>query len=221
MPDSSDGSYDGLVTSARIRPVAGSIAATAPLRPARPRYAASCARRSRVVTTSPPRPSARLTSLHSGSGLSSGSFLAEWELAFPDGHFTDLGWGGLVTVAAGRVAVLRRAVVRHRARRQGSRLNLPGPHQHTLLDQVERVLARAAEAGLPAERTGPLFDQAFAMVLKTASRPERLPSGHRAFFRRAARLYRLHRPAGHRVPDGSLGVQHRLLAAGAYGAFRA
>ncbi|MET8770998.1 CDP-glycerol glycerophosphotransferase family protein, partial [Streptomyces sp. NPDC004658] len=34
-------------------------------------------------------------------------------------------------------------------------------------------------------------------------------------------LYRRHRPAGHRVPGGSLGVQHRLLAAGAYSAFRA
>ncbi|CUW28850.1 bifunctional glycosyltransferase/CDP-glycerol:glycerophosphate glycerophosphotransferase [Streptomyces reticuli] len=149
------------------------------------------------------------------------AFLTEHELTFPDGHFTDIGWGGLVTVAAERIAVLRRPVVRHRLRRQGSRLNLPGPHQHTLLDQVERVLTRAAERELPAERTGPLFDQLFAVVLKTASRPERLPSGHRAFFRRAARLHRRHRPAGHRVPGGSLGVQHRLLAAGAYTAFRA
>ncbi|UFR04173.1 CDP-glycerol glycerophosphotransferase family protein [Streptomyces sp. Go40/10] len=149
------------------------------------------------------------------------AFLTEQELAFPEGHFTDLGWGGLVSVAAGRIAVLRRTVVRHRLRRQGSRLNLPGPHQHTLLDQVERVLTRAAERSLPAERTGPLFDQLFAVVLKTASRPERLSRGHRAFFRRAARLYRTHRPAGHRVPGGSLGVQHRLLAAGAYTAFAA
>ncbi|MET9447183.1 bifunctional glycosyltransferase/CDP-glycerol:glycerophosphate glycerophosphotransferase [Streptomyces cinerochromogenes] len=149
------------------------------------------------------------------------AFLTEHELSFPEGHFTDLGWGGLVTVAAERIAVLRRTVVRHRLRRQGSRLNLPGPHQHTLLDQVERVLARAAERSLPAERTGPLFDQLFAVVLKTASRPERLSCGYRAFFRRAARLYRTHRPAGHRVPGGSLGVQHRLLAAGAYTAFRA
>ncbi|MFH9660635.1 CDP-glycerol glycerophosphotransferase family protein [Streptomyces sp. NPDC017248] len=149
------------------------------------------------------------------------AFLTEHALAFPEGHFTDLGWGGLVSVAAGRIAVLRRPVVRHRARRQGSRLNQPGPHQCTLLDQVERVLTRAAERELPAERTGPLFDQLFAVVLKTASRPERLPAGHRAFFRRAARLYRRYRPAGHRVPDGSLGVQHRLLAAGAYSAFRA
>ncbi|MFJ7152629.1 CDP-glycerol glycerophosphotransferase family protein [Streptomyces sp. NPDC100445] len=149
------------------------------------------------------------------------AFLTERDLTFPDSHFTDLGWGGLVTVAAERIAVLRRAVVRHRLRRQGSRLNLPGPHQHALLDQVERVLTAAAERGLPAERTGPLFDQLFAVVLKTASRPERLPSGHRAFFRRAARLHRRHRPAGHRTPGGSLGVQHRLLAAGAYSAFRA
>ncbi|GAB1335924.1 hypothetical protein ACE1SV_25140 [Streptomyces sp. E-15] len=149
------------------------------------------------------------------------AFLTERELTFPDGHFTDLGWSGLTGVAAGRIAVLRRAVVRHRLRRQGSRLNLPGPHQHTLLDQVERVLTGAAGHALPAERTAPLFDQLFALVLKTASRPERLLTGHRAFFRRAARLYRRYRPAGHRVPDGSLGVQHRLLAAGAYTAFRA
>ncbi|GHD99690.1 bifunctional glycosyltransferase/CDP-glycerol:glycerophosphate glycerophosphotransferase [Streptomyces alanosinicus] len=149
------------------------------------------------------------------------SFLVEQELAFPDSHFTDLGWGGLTTVAAGRIAVLRRVVVRHRLRRQGSRLNLPGPHQHALLDQVDLVLTRAAGGALSAERFRALFEQLFTQVLKTASRPERLPSGHRAFFRRAAGLYRRHRPAGYRAPGGSLGVQHRLLAAGAYTAFRA
>ncbi|MEV5877765.1 CDP-glycerol glycerophosphotransferase family protein [Streptomyces sp. NPDC052101] len=148
------------------------------------------------------------------------TFLTEHGLTFPDSHFTDLGWGGLTTVAAGRIAVLRRVVVRHRLRRQGSRLNLPGPHQHTVLDQVDLVLARAVERALPAERIRPLFEQLFTYVLKTASRPERLPSGHRAFFRRAARLYRRHRPAGYRAPGGSLGVQHRLLATGAYLAFR-
>jgi CDP-glycerol glycerophosphotransferase (TagB/SpsB family) len=147
------------------------------------------------------------------------AFLTEHRLTFPDSHFTDLGWGGLVTLAAGRIAVLRRVVVRHRLRRQGSRLNLPGPHQHALLDQVDLVLTRAAETALPAERIRPLFEQLFCHVLKTASRPERLPSGHRAFFRRAARLYRRHRPAGFRPPGGSLGVQHRLLATGAYTAF--
>ncbi|MFI1362669.1 bifunctional glycosyltransferase family 2 protein/CDP-glycerol:glycerophosphate glycerophosphotransferase [Streptomyces griseochromogenes] len=149
------------------------------------------------------------------------AFLTEHGLVFPDSHFTDLGWGGLTTLAAGRIAVLRQVVVRHRLRRQGSRLNLPGPHQHALLDQVELVLARAAAEKLPAERTRALFDQLFAYVLKTASRPERLSSGHRAFFRRAGRLYRAHRPVGHRAPGGSLGVQHRLLASGAYTAFRA
>ncbi|MFF8472925.1 CDP-glycerol glycerophosphotransferase family protein [Streptomyces sp. NPDC015414] len=149
------------------------------------------------------------------------TFLTEHGLLFPDGHFTDVGWSGLAGVAAERVAVLRRAVVRHRSRRQGSRLNLPGPHQHTLLDQVELVLTRAAVAGLSAERARALFDQLFAHVLRTASRPERLPSGHRAFFRRAGRLHRKHRPGGYHAPAGSLGVQHRLLATGAYTAFRA
>ncbi|MFG2885396.1 CDP-glycerol glycerophosphotransferase family protein [Streptomyces sp. NPDC048297] len=149
------------------------------------------------------------------------AFLTEHELTFPDGHFTDLGWGGLTTIAAGRIAVLREPVVRHRLRRQGSRFNLPGPHQHAVLDQMELVLTRAAEAGLPAERTGPLFEQLVSAVLRTASRPDRMPAGRRAFFRRAARLYRRHRPAGYTAPAGSLGVQHRLLAAGAYTAFRA
>ncbi|MFH9978204.1 glycosyltransferase family 2 protein [Streptomyces sp. NPDC017179] len=51
------------------------------------------------------------------------SFVTAHDLAFPEGHFTDVGWGGLVTVAAERVAVLRRVVVRHLLRRQGSRLD--------------------------------------------------------------------------------------------------
>nr|WSY54486.1 bifunctional glycosyltransferase family 2 protein/CDP-glycerol:glycerophosphate glycerophosphotransferase [Streptomyces sp. NBC_00886] len=148
-------------------------------------------------------------------------FLTEHQLAFPESRFTDTGWGGLVTVAAERVAVLRSVVVRHLLRRQGSRLNLPGEHHHQLLDQVDLVLTGAAENDLPVERSSALFEQVFAIVLKTASRPERLPSGHRAFFRRAGRLYRRHRPAGFRTPGGSVGVQHRLLASGAYSAFRA
>ncbi|MFE2423701.1 CDP-glycerol glycerophosphotransferase family protein [Streptomyces hokutonensis] len=145
------------------------------------------------------------------------AFLTDHQLTFPEGPFTDLGWGGLVTLAAERVAVLRSVVVRHLLRRQGSRLNLPGAHHHQLLDQVDMVLTRAAGS----ELSGALFEQLFAVVLKTASRPERLPSGHRAFFRRAGRLYRSHRPAGFRAPGGSVGVQHRLLASGAYSAFRA
>ncbi|MDQ0991215.1 CDP-glycerol glycerophosphotransferase family protein [Streptomyces sp. V3I7] len=149
------------------------------------------------------------------------AFVADSHLAFPGGHFTDIGWGGLTSVAAERIAVLRSVLVRHRLRRQGSRLNLPGPHQGELLDQVERVLARAAEHGLPEEQARPLFEQLFSVVLKTASRTERLTSGRRAFFRRAGRLYRQHRPSGFRAPGGSVGVQHRLLAAGAYAAFRA
>ncbi|MGW2337598.1 bifunctional glycosyltransferase/CDP-glycerol:glycerophosphate glycerophosphotransferase [Streptomyces sp. NPDC001685] len=148
------------------------------------------------------------------------AFLTEQELVFPGGHFTDVGFGGLAALAAGRMAVLRRVVVRHRVRRQGSRLNRPGPHHTELLDQVELVLTRAAEQRLPGHRHGPLFRELFAAVLKTAAHPRRLPDGRRAFFRRAGVLYRRHRPAGFRVPGGSPGVQHRLLAGGAYGAFR-
>ncbi|WP_333740209.1 CDP-glycerol glycerophosphotransferase family protein [Streptomyces sp. IBSBF 2806] len=149
------------------------------------------------------------------------SFLTEHELVLPDGHFTDLGFGGLVSVHAGRIAVLRSVVVRHLLRRQGDPLNQPGAHHMELLEQVGQVLSRAAEAGLTEDRSGPLFEQLFAVVLKTAAHPTRLAGHRRAFFRRAGRLYRRHRPAGFRRPAGSLGVQHRLLATGAYTAFRA
>ncbi|GGR68036.1 glycosyl transferase family A [Streptomyces humidus] len=149
------------------------------------------------------------------------SFLAEHELVFPEGNFTDVGFGGLVSVHAGRIAVLRSVVVRHLLRRQGDPLNLPGAHHMELLERVELVLSRAAEAGLSEDRSGPLFEQLFAAVLKAAAHPARLAGRHRAFFRRAGKLYRRHRPAGFRRPAGSLGVQHRLLAAGAYTAFRA
>ncbi|WP_367322719.1 CDP-glycerol glycerophosphotransferase family protein [Streptomyces sp. HUAS ZL42] len=150
------------------------------------------------------------------------AFLTDRELVFPGNHFTDIGFGGLVTVAAERMAVLRSVVVRHLLRRQGNRLNAPGEHHAELLDQTELVLTRAAELDLPKDRSGPLFEQLFATVLKTAAHPRRLPArSRRAFFGRAGRLYRHHRPAGFRVPGGSLGVQHRLLAARAYTAFRA
>ncbi|SMF08961.1 bifunctional glycosyltransferase/CDP-glycerol:glycerophosphate glycerophosphotransferase [Streptomyces sp. Amel2xC10] len=150
------------------------------------------------------------------------AFLTEHELTFPDGHFTDLGFGGLAALHASRVTVARTVVVRHLLRRQGGRLNLPGVHHAELLDRVEELLVRAAERELSAARSGALFEQLFTLVLKTAAHPARLPGRtRRAFFRRATRLYRLHRPAGFRRPGGSLGVQHRLLAAGAYTAFRA
>ncbi|MBY8345669.1 CDP-glycerol:glycerophosphate glycerophosphotransferase [Streptomyces spinosirectus] len=149
------------------------------------------------------------------------AFLAEQHLAFPDGHFTDVGFGGLVALRAEKAAVLRQVLVRHLVRRQGSRLGLPGEHHRELLAQTDLVLTRATEQGLSADRFGPLFEQLFAAVLKTAAHPRRLPARRRSFFRLASRLYRRHRPAGYRTPGGSLGVQHRLLAAGAYTAFRA
>ncbi|MEV0226711.1 CDP-glycerol:glycerophosphate glycerophosphotransferase [Streptomyces sp. NPDC050704] len=138
------------------------------------------------------------------------TFLADHQLAFPDGPFTDLGWSGLVALATEETAVLPTVCVRHHERRQGGRA--PG-EQAGLLDQVELVLDAAADRDLPEERRRGLFDQLFAVVLDTAA----TPGPGRAFFRRAARLHRRHRPAGHRVR----GPRWRLLALGAYTAFRA
>ncbi|WSQ09618.1 bifunctional glycosyltransferase family 2 protein/CDP-glycerol:glycerophosphate glycerophosphotransferase [Streptomyces sp. NBC_01231] len=149
------------------------------------------------------------------------AFVTGHRLSFPDGHFTDVGFCALVALHAERVAVLHSVVVRHLVRRQGSRLSLPGEHHVELLGQADLALTRAAERGLAGARLDELFGQLFAAVLKTAAHPHRLPARRRAYFRRASGLYRRHRPSGFRTPGGSLGVQHRLLAAGAYAAFRA
>src|SRR5690606_18514607 len=73
FPDSGCGSYDGTDTSARIRPVDGSTAATAPLRERSPSNAARCAAGWIVVSTCPPALRERVKSFHSGSGASAGS----------------------------------------------------------------------------------------------------------------------------------------------------
>ncbi|MEU6158144.1 CDP-glycerol glycerophosphotransferase family protein [Streptomyces sp. NPDC047130] len=147
------------------------------------------------------------------------AFLLERRLAFAEGWYTDLSWTPAAILAADRVAVLRRTVVEHRVRRQGSRLNEPGPHHLDLLDRAEDLLHRTAP--LPAARREAVFTDVFALVLRTAADPRRLPAAdRRAFFRGAADLYRRYRPAGYRPPGGSLGAQHRLLARGAHPAFR-
>ncbi|MFH8464037.1 CDP-glycerol glycerophosphotransferase family protein [Streptomyces sp. NPDC017991] len=148
------------------------------------------------------------------------AFLREHGLAFPEGRYTDLGCSGLVALAADGTAVLRTVCVRRPERRQaggtaaGTRAEPPAAE---LLDQVELVLDRAATLGLPEDRTRALFtqlfDQLFAEVLDTAATA---PCG-RAFFRRAGRLHRRYRPAGHRTGT----VRARLLRRGAYTAFLA
>ncbi|MFD3310027.1 CDP-glycerol glycerophosphotransferase family protein [Streptomyces sp. NPDC058694] len=142
------------------------------------------------------------------------TFLADHQLTFPEGHFADIGWSGLVTLAAGRTATLDTVCVRrHERRPSGSGGGGATPDaQRQLLDQVELVLRRAAEQDLAQDTSHALFDHLFTEVLDTAA-----TSCRRAFFRRAGRLYRCHRPAGHRTK----GLRNRLLAHGAYTTYRA
>ncbi|MFJ2263207.1 CDP-glycerol glycerophosphotransferase family protein [Streptomyces sp. NPDC087844] len=144
------------------------------------------------------------------------AFLREHGLAFPEGRYTDLGCSGLVALAAGGTAALPTVCVRRPERRRGGGTSAgtrSEPPATALLDQVELVLDRAAAQGLPEDRARALFTQLFAEVLDTAATA---PRG-RAFFRRAGRLYRRYRPAGHRAGT----VRARLLRRGGYTAFRA
>ncbi|MET7535490.1 bifunctional glycosyltransferase family 2 protein/CDP-glycerol:glycerophosphate glycerophosphotransferase [Streptomyces sp. NPDC005507] len=150
-------------------------------------------------------------------------FVSRHELAFVPGMFTDMVWSVLAALRAERIALLDRICVRHLLRRQGSRNTIPGPHHMDLLDQFDLVMRRAAELKPDTALLGSVFHQLVCGVLKTAASPGQLPSPalRRRFFRQAARLYRRHRPAGHRPPGGSVGLQHALLASRSYTAFRA
>lgn len=149
-------------------------------------------------------------------------FVENARLAFPTGMFTDVAWSALAALRADRIAVLDRICVRHLQRRQGARNRLPGAHHLELLDQFDLVMQEATGLKLPKGTLNALFRRLVHEVLKTAATPGRLPSTRlrRRFFRRAAGLYRQHRPAGFCTPGGSVGLQHRLLATGAYAAFQ-
>ncbi|MFD0307626.1 CDP-glycerol glycerophosphotransferase family protein [Streptomyces sp. NPDC127119] len=142
------------------------------------------------------------------------AFLREHGLGFPAGRDTDLGWAGLVALAAGESAALPTVCVRRHERRRSAGASGAGAG---LLDQVELVLERAAAQGLPEDRARALFAQLFGQLLAEVLDLAATASGGRAFFRRAGRLYRRYRPAGHRTR----GVRARLLRRGAYTAFRA
>ncbi len=73
VPESTDGSYEGLLTSARILPVAGSRAATAPRLPPSPAYAARCTAARTVMAAFPPAGRPRARSYQSGNADSPGS----------------------------------------------------------------------------------------------------------------------------------------------------
>ncbi|MEU9182990.1 CDP-glycerol:glycerophosphate glycerophosphotransferase [Streptomyces sp. NPDC048484] len=135
------------------------------------------------------------------------------EAALLQARRTDISRPGLAALAAGKTAVLPTVCVRHVEPRRSR----PAPGDHDdLLDQIELVLSRAAGADLPEDRRRTLFRQLFAEFLDTADRAAGAPCG-RASFRRAGRLYRRHRPAGHRTGGG----RDLLLRRGAYTAFRA
>jgi CDP-glycerol glycerophosphotransferase (TagB/SpsB family) len=156
------------------------------------------------------------------SGAYRRAFLRERGLTFTAGMFTDVPWSVLTVLHADRIALLDRVCVRHLQRRQGARNRVGGVHHLDLLDQFDVTMRRTAALGLPPELVSRTFLRLSHALLKTASSPWRLPSARvrRRFFRRASRLYRLHRPAGFGPPGGSLGLQHRLLAFGAYTGFR-
>ncbi|MDG4861400.1 CDP-glycerol glycerophosphotransferase family protein, partial [Streptomyces sp. T-3] len=155
------------------------------------------------------------------SGAYRRAFVERAQLTFPAGMFTDTAWSVFAALRAERIALLNQVCVRHLQRRQGARNRICGSHHMDLLDQFDLVMREAAGLKLPPGTLNALFRRLVHELLKTAASPERLPSTRlrRRFYRRASALYRQHRPAGFRAPGGSVGVQHRLLASGAYTAF--
>lgn len=152
-------------------------------------------------------------------------FLRATGIGFPAGYYEDLPFTYPLLCAASRIAVLDEVCVYYRQRRHGSILTSHGRDHLVLLDQYREVFRRLRRAGTPLELRTVVFDRMVDHLLLMLSRRGRLGAGttarpvRRTFFREAADLCRIHRPAGWRQPPGINAVRYRLLEAGSWPLF--
>ena len=127
-------------------------------------------------------------------------FVAEHGFEFPPGSYEDTPWTFPVMLSAGRIAALDRICVNHRQRRRGNILSSTSGRHFDLHDQYERVFAFVSTRPALWEWRPYLHRRMGEHCLDVLAEPDRLPRAERAaFFRRAAAMFRVHRPEGARV----------------------
>ncbi|MGW7254806.1 bifunctional glycosyltransferase/CDP-glycerol:glycerophosphate glycerophosphotransferase [Streptomyces sp. NPDC054834] len=131
-------------------------------------------------------------------------FVEENGFEFPPGYYEDTPWTFPVMLSAARIAALDRICLNYRQRRQGNILSTTSRKHFDIHDQYERVFAFVgSRPGLAAWRPY-LHRKMGEHCLDILAKPDRLPPSDKAeFFRRTARMFAGHRPAGARV-DGEV-----------------
>lgn len=149
-------------------------------------------------------------------------FLADSDLTFPTGWYTDLPWTYGLLHRAERIATLPAVTYRWRQRRTGSITRTQDRRHFDVFAQWERVWADVGDAVEEPVRSE-LFARMAWHLLLVAGNEERLHArDRRFFFKRAVAMYRQYFPAhGYRIPGGVNGVKQRLLASGSYPGYAA
>jgi CDP-glycerol glycerophosphotransferase (TagB/SpsB family)/glycosyltransferase involved in cell wall biosynthesis len=133
-------------------------------------------------------------------------FVAANGFEFPPGYYEDTPWTFPVMLSAGRIATLDRICLNYRQRRQGNILSTTSRKHFDIHDQSERVFAFVERRPELAAWLPYLHRKMGEHCLDILAKPDRLPSADKAeFFRRTARMFREHRPAGALV-DGEVAV---------------
>ncbi|MEU6858713.1 bifunctional glycosyltransferase family 2 protein/CDP-glycerol:glycerophosphate glycerophosphotransferase [Glycomyces sp. NPDC046736] len=151
-------------------------------------------------------------------------FLTEIDLPYPTGFYEDVPVTFPLLARAERITLLDKVCLYYRQRRHSSILKTAGAGHLAVFDQYDLTMNRLLESGERGALLEPkVFEHAIWHGFLILGNRTRVAGAMRErFFRRMARFYREHLPAGgYDVPAGREGLQHRLLAKEAWGRFRA
>ncbi|MFG2832216.1 CDP-glycerol glycerophosphotransferase family protein [Streptomyces sp. NPDC048434] len=161
-------------------------------------------------------------------------FAVVWNRAFRRDFFVDNGFrytDGLyedalmvytTMLTAERAVCLEHACVEYRQRRHGNSMKTPGRKHFTIFEQYQRLF-EFLDSRPDLDHLRPLFfERMVSHVLFTGARESRvLVEDRPEFFRRAAAMYRRHKPAGFTPPEEVDALQFQALERGSYRAFQA
>ncbi|WP_305785810.1 glycosyltransferase family 2 protein [Symbioplanes lichenis] len=135
--------------------------------------------------------------------------LREIDLRFQPGWYEDVPFSNPVLIAARTVGVLDEVCYHYRVGRAGAITATRSERHFEAFDQYDRMLAWVGHREPEPWLRNLLFTLMVNHLLVVLGNAGRLhPRHRRAYFRRLARHYRRHLPAGY---DGSPGIKHRLV----------
>ncbi|MEU8680935.1 CDP-glycerol:glycerophosphate glycerophosphotransferase [Streptomyces sp. NPDC048611] len=140
---------------------------------------------------------------------------------YTDGLYEDALMVYTTMLTAERAVCLEHACVEYRQRRHGNSMKTPGRKHFTIFEQYQRLFD-FLDGRPDLDRLRPLFfERMVSHFLFTGARESRVRVQDRPeFFRRAAAMYRRHKPAGFTPPVEADALQFQALERGSYRAFQ-